>query len=98
MFRHVVMFRWTPDSSPSARQSAIDALKIFGSDVADFASLTVAGDAGVSEGNFDAVVVVDLADAEAYLRYAGDPRHIAVLTDHVRPILAERAAVQYHLT
>lgn len=94
-FRHVVMFRWTTDSTAEQRTGALDALRAFGRQVADFASLSIGADAGVAEGNFDAAVVVELADAEAYMRYAADPRHQAVLRDHIRPILAERAAVQY---
>lgn len=33
----------------------------------------------------------------AFGREAADPRHLAVLSDHVRPIVAQRVAVQYDL-
>ena len=50
---------------------------------------------GSSPGNADTVLIADFPDAEAYSRYAADPVHQAVLTEHVRPFLATRSAVQY---
>jgi hypothetical protein len=96
-FRHVVMFRWADDASPDQRAAAIDALRAFGREAADLGTVSVGTDGRLAEGNFDATVVVELADAEAYRRYATDPRHVAVLSDHVRPIVAQRVAVQYDL-
>jgi hypothetical protein len=58
-------------------------------------SLIVAEDAGLSDGNADAVLIADFPDVEAFYRYAQDPVHIAVLAEHVRPWLAVRSAVQY---
>lgn len=96
-FRHVVSFRWTADSSADQRAAAVAALEGLARDVADLGRLTVGVDAGVSDGNADAVVVVDFAERADYLAYATDPRHVAVVTEHIRPILAERVAVQHEL-
>jgi len=97
MFRHVVLFRWADDASAEDRRAAVDALRAFGGDVQDLGRLTVGADAGVADGNFDAAVVVDFPDAGTYRRYASDPRHVAVVSDYVKPILARRVAVQYQL-
>ncbi|HEY7175766.1 MAG TPA: Dabb family protein [Micromonosporaceae bacterium] len=97
MFRHVVMFRWAADASADARQGAVDALRAFGDDIQDLGRLTVGADARVADGNFDAAVVVDFPDVDTYQRYASDPRHVTVVSTYVKPILAERVAVQYQL-
>jgi hypothetical protein len=43
------------------------------------------------------VLIAEFPDAEAFLRYAQDPVHLAVLAEHVRPWLAARSAVQYRV-
>ena len=96
-FRHVVAFRWTAESTAEQRSAAVSALEVLARDVADLGRLTVGVDAGLSDGNADAVVVVDFAERADYLAYATDPRHVAVVTEHIRPILAERVAVQHEL-
>jgi hypothetical protein len=94
MFRHVVMFRWRADSTADQRASAIAALHAFAADVADLAVVSVGPDAGLSEGNYDIVVMAEFADSDGYLAYAADPRHRALLANHIVPILDTRVAVQ----
>ncbi len=94
-FRHVVMFRWAPDAPADKRTAAIDALHRLVDDVADLGSLTVGVDAGLAEGNADVVVVADFPSRDAYLAYAQDPRHTDVVVNHLRPIIAERVALQH---
>lgn len=96
-FRHVVMFQWLPGTCPSDRAAAIAALRDFGTEIGALGTLSVGADAGVSPGNFDAAVVVDFADRDAYLTYAADPRHIAVVATFIKPFLQSRAAVQYEV-
>jgi len=95
MFRHVVVLRWADDAPPARRATAVEALRRLGAELADFAHMSVGTDAGLAEGNADIAVVVDVADRDAYARYAADPRHVAVIAEYLRPILAERVAVQY---
>jgi len=97
MIRHVVVFTWSEDADEARRTTTLDALRGLERTVGGMSSLTVAEDAGISEGNADTVLIADFPDVEAYRRYAADPVHLAVLADHVRPFLAQRSAVQYHL-
>ena len=91
------MFRWSPGATAEQRAEAVDSLRAFGREVADLGAVSVGTDAGLAEGNFDVAVVVELANSGAYQRYASDPRHVAVITQKVRPLLGERVAVQYEL-
>jgi Stress responsive A/B Barrel Domain len=94
MIRHVVVFTWSDRAGADRRTAAVQALRRLREDVGGMTALTVAEDAGLTEGNAHAVLIADFPDAEAFRRYAGDPVHQAVLAEHVRPILAARSAVQ----
>jgi hypothetical protein len=48
-------------------------------------------------GNADTALVADFPDADAFRTYAADPRHLAVIAEHVKPHLASRSAVQYEV-
>jgi Stress responsive A/B Barrel Domain len=52
-------------------------------------------DAGLAEGNHDIAVVGRFADAPAYVRYRDHPAHQAFIANVLRPVLANRAAVQF---
>ncbi len=95
MIRHVVVFTWSDAADAQRRAAAVAALRGLREDVGGMTSLVVADDAGLSDGNADTVLIADFPDAEAFTRYARDPVHLAVLTEHVRPWLAARSAVQY---
>jgi hypothetical protein len=95
MFRHVVMFRWREDADPTAIAAACGALGELASAVPEVRSLSFGADAGVREGNYDMVVVVDFADIDGYRTYADHPAHLALIADHLRPLIDDRAAVQY---
>ena len=97
MIRHVVVFTWSPDADADRRTTTVDALRGLEQTVGGMSSLTVAQDAGLTEGNGHTVLIADFPDVESFRRYAADPVHQAVLTEHVRPFLAQRSAVQYQI-
>jgi hypothetical protein len=97
MIRHVVVFTWSPAADAERRAATVEALRRLRQDVGGMASLVVADDAGLSDGNADTVLIADFPDVEAYYRYAQDPVHLAVIAEHVRPYLAARSAVQYRV-
>ncbi|MFN3216757.1 MAG: Dabb family protein [Acidimicrobiales bacterium] len=97
MFRHVVMMKWTEESTPEQRSAAIEAVRGLSAVVPTVRALSCGTDAGVAEGNFDFVAVVDFDDVAGYQAYASHPDHVQVITELLRPIAAQRAAVQYEL-
>lgn len=52
-------------------------------------------DLGVNEGNFDFAVSAVFDDLDGYLAYRDNPDHRAMVRDHILPIAAARAAVQF---
>lgn len=97
MIRHVVMFTWSETADAERRARSVQALRRLPDDVGGMTALTVGEDAGLTDGNADAVLIVDFPDVEAYRRYAQDPAHQAMLAEHIRPFLAARSAVQFEV-
>ncbi len=96
-FRHVVTMRWTPDATEAQIQAVIDGLAGLPSVIPQIVRYQMGRDAGINDGNHDFVVVADFADIDGYLAYRDHPEHLSVLKERIRPILLERAAVQYTL-
>jgi hypothetical protein len=97
MLRHVVLFTWTEDTDPDTRATTLAALRRLPEEVGGMTSFAVGPDAGLVDGNAHAALVADFPDAEAFRSYATDPRHLAVIAEHVKPHLAARSAVQYEI-
>jgi hypothetical protein len=97
MFRHVVLFRWTPEVTAEQRAAVTSALRALPGAIPSIRAYHVGDDAGVNDGNHDYAVVADFDDVAGYVAYRDHPAHGAVIVEHIAPILAERAAVQYEL-
>jgi hypothetical protein len=98
MFRHVVLFRWTPGATVAQKAAVTAALEALPSAIPSIRAYHVGADAGVNDGNHEYAVVADFDDVAGYLAYRDHPEHRAVIAERIAPILAERAAVQYELT
>jgi hypothetical protein len=97
MLRHVVLFTWSEATDEETRASIVAALGRLPEDVGGMTAFAVGPDAGLVEGNAHTALVADFPDAEAFRSYAGDPRHLAVIAEFVKPHLAGRTAVQYEV-
>ncbi|MFI0450687.1 Dabb family protein [Actinomadura sp. 6N118] len=96
-FRHVVMFKWAAGTTTGQQDEVATRLTGLTGVIPEIALLSVGADAGVNQGNHDFVVVADFADQDAYVAYRDHPAHRAVIDEYIKPILAERAAIQYEL-
>src|SRR3954468_20855329 len=96
--RHVVLFRWKADTSPAdiaAIEAALETLPVA---IPELVAYRYGRDAGLADGNWDFAVVADVASVEDYVTYRDHPVHQAAIAERIRPHVAERAAVQLHLT
>ncbi len=98
MFRHVVMFRWSEDGVSDDTKAAISAGLDRLADLPATQAYKHGPDAGVSDGNWDYVVVGDFANVDDYQTYATDPGHVALIADLIKPNISARAAVQYEIS
>lgn len=95
MFRHVVLFRWTEDATDEQRATLVKRLHELPDRIPEIEAFAIGADAGINPGNYDFAVAVDFADRDGYVVYRDHPAHRAVVEECLRPILADRAAVQY---
>jgi|HigsolmetaAR206D_1030411.scaffolds.fasta_scaffold40175_2 hypothetical protein len=95
MIRHVVLFRFTPETTAADVEAIADALRELPAAIPEIAAYRFGTDLGINEGNADFAVVADFASTEDYLTYRDHPRHQAVIKEHIAPHLAERTAVQF---
>ncbi|TDD21884.1 Dabb family protein [Nonomuraea diastatica] len=97
MIRHIVLFTWKDDATDEQRAAVTAELGELPGVIPQLRAFTVGGDAGINQGNHDYAVVADFDNVDDYLIYRDHPRHQAVIAEHIRPILASRAAVQLKL-
>ena len=95
MVRHVVLFRFKPETTESEKQSLREGLSELKTAVPEIQRYEFGHDLGLADGNFDFAVVAEFADSGAFESYAAHPRHVRLISELVRPILAERVALQY---
>lgn len=97
MFRHVVVLRWVAGVTPEQRAALESRLAALPGRIPEIRSYKFGNDALMNEGNFDLAIVADFDNVNDYLVYRDHPDHVAVITECIRPILAERAAVQHEI-
>ena len=97
MFRHVVLLRWVDGATADQRAAVESGIAELPALIPEIRSYVFGADAHVNEGNFDLAIVADFDDFDSYLVYRDHPDHVAVIAERIRPILAERAAVQHEL-
>lgn len=95
MLRHVVMFTWAEGATEGQKQAVRDGLNALPDQIPEIRSYKIGDDAGLAAGNYDFVVVGDFEDADAFVTYRDHPAHQKVIAECIRPILAQRAAVQH---
>lgn len=97
MIRHVVMFSWKDGADADAIASALDRVRALPGTIGNTISFALGTDAGLMDGNHDAVIIADFADAEAFHVYQQHPAHVEVVREHLVPLIANRAAVQLEI-
>lgn len=97
MFRHIVLLRFRDDATEEQRRAVLEGLAELPHQIDEVRAFAFGSDAGLAEENADIGVVADFDDAEGYLRYAQHPAHLELIAHRIRPILAQRVAVQHEL-
>ncbi|WP_417561670.1 Dabb family protein [Microbacterium sp.] len=101
MLRHVVMWRLAA-TDPAVRaaqaREIADRLTALVGVVPAIAALSAGPNTGSNEvdGNWDAALVVDVADRDALAAYANHPAHQDVVA-YVRGVAADRVAVDFEV-
>jgi hypothetical protein len=94
VFTHIAMFRIRPDVEEAEIERVRGRLLELPGLVPGVKTFSVGRDAGISDGNWDMVVVAGFDDEAGYRAYAAHPDHHPVIME-VRAIIAERAGIQF---
>ncbi|MGE3621263.1 MAG: Dabb family protein [Acidimicrobiia bacterium] len=98
MIRHVVVFRFAEGVDAAAASAAIgERLGRLPALIPQLRRYAFGPDLGLVEGNGDYAVVADVADADDWAAYLDHPEHRAAVAEAIRPVVAERVAVQVAL-
>jgi hypothetical protein len=97
MFRHVVLFTFTPQTTTEQQEELALQLRTLPGAIGEIRDYHVGLDAGLNPGNNQFAVVADFDNVEDYLVYRDNPVHRKIIETYVQPIVATRAAVQYEL-
>jgi hypothetical protein len=97
MLRHVVMFRWTEDTTSEDVNAIQEGLGGLPGAIPEIRAYAFGRDVGINEGNYDFVVVADFHDVDDYVAYRDHPVHQAIIAERIRSHVAARAAVQFDL-
>jgi hypothetical protein len=94
VFFHTALFRWKEGTTPQEVAAVRSALEAMVPDIPEIRHYRVGADAGLVEGNWDFVVVADFDDEAGWRAYTAHPVHQSIIAELIRPLVAERAAVQ----
>ena len=89
------MFEWVDGVDNADIDAMADALDALVATVPEVVSYVHGPDVGISEGNFDYVIVGEYASVEDYVVYRDHPEHQRIIAELVKPHVAKRAAVQF---
>jgi hypothetical protein len=92
--RHVVVFRWKDDVDAAALAAIDAALSALPAQIPSLRGYHHGADLALGEGRWDYGIVAECDDVEGWRAYEQHPAHQRVVTEVLRPHVAERAAVQ----
>lgn len=97
MLRHVVLIRWKPGTSDAQKQAVREGLAALPAAIPEIQNYQFGDDAAIVEGNYEFAIVADFDNPSDFQTYAAHDVHQKLITERIRPILQDRAAVQYTL-
>jgi len=89
------MFSWADDVDDAHIAAVSAALDTLPGKIDVLRNYRHGPDVGISDGNFDYVVVADLDNADDFATYRDHPDHVAVIQGLLAGRVEQRAAVQY---
>jgi len=95
MLRHTVLFTWADgvtDEQVDAMAAVLDARVAPIDTIGEYRH---GRDLGLTDGNADYAIVADFANQSDYIVYRDHPDHVAVIAESIKPLIAQRMAVQY---
>lgn len=95
MFNHVGHLTLVPDATDAQIDAILSGLLALPAQIDGLVEAQVVRDAGLTPGNANLRFQMRFESVEAWQAYKTHPAHVAVVTDHIGPVLGSKAFVQY---
>jgi hypothetical protein len=92
--RHVVLFRFAPETTPDQVAALSEGLSGLPLKIAEIRAYRHGPDAGISATSWDYALIADFDSAEKFQAYRDHPDHVRVIREIIDPMAAERVSVQ----
>jgi hypothetical protein len=97
VYRHSVLFRFSPETTDEQIRQLTEGLSALPAQIPEILDYRIGPNVGEPIDNWHYAIVADFADAAAWRTYTDHPVHQAAIRSYVHPIVADRAAVQYEV-
>jgi len=88
---------WKPGTSDDQKQAVREGLAALPAAIPEIRSYRFGDDVAIVEGNYEFAIVADFDNQADFQSYAANDVHRKLIDERIRPILQDRAAVQYAL-
>ncbi len=95
MLKHVVLLKWKPETSDADKQTVRDALAALPTAIPQIRHYSFGDDAQLADGNHDFAIIAEFDNRSDWQTYVTHEQHQHVISEHIRPILQGRVAVQF---
>jgi Stress responsive A/B Barrel Domain len=95
MFTHVVLMTFKDDAPADLADQIVAALSGLPAEIPELKEYRIGKDLGLVEGNWDLGVVATFDNEADYRVYSTAPAHVKIVSELVRPSVAQRAALQF---
>ena len=95
MFNHAGHLTLVPETTDDQVEGILTGLLALPGQIDGLREARVARDAGLGDGNASLRFHMVFDSADAWRAYGTHPAHVAVVTAHIKPVLAGKAMVQY---
>ena len=95
MLRHIVLVSFKPEASADQIAAWRDAATDMCESSEEVLWFSLGKNIGSGPNHYDAALVADFEDINAFRRYVGGEKHKAYVEDHARHVIAKLAAIQH---
>ena len=95
MVRHVVMFRFVEGTTDAQIGQVAAGLSQMSTEIASIRAYSHGRDLKLGSDRYDYAIVADFDDLEGWREYDEHPLHNKLRADVIRPLITERAWVQF---
>ena len=97
MFRHTVLFRFSPETTDDQIEAMAAGLLTLPPAIPEIRSYQPGRNVGEANTNWHFAIVADFDSKADWEIYRDHPVHRQVIEDIIQPLVADRAAVQYEI-